>query len=452
MGDISENSTYFGMRNVSAWRKCSLCSAYRRTLHVLQDRWSKLSSDELSSSSSHTNNRYLNTPERLAKVANLRQRVKNAENEVIKLKERECNLIQKSDSVDQGLHDDLSTIINENTSDIQKAFPEGSFRRVFWDQQLENSKKTDARQYRWHPLMIKWCLNLKLMSSAAYHAMRSSGFVTLPSERTLRDYTNYIKCVPGYQQEVVDMMRKESKCVELSDSKRYVSILLDEMKVKEDIVYDKMTGNIIGFCNLGTINDELLQYERGGDVHLPVAKHIFAVMVRGLFFKFDFPLAHFSTEGVTGNLLYPIICEGIRIVASTGLKVIAITADGASPNRKFFRMHGSSKDGVVYKTKNVHASDDRDVYFFSDPPHLIKTTRNCLSHSNHASSSRSMWVSILVSSSTSNIFTNIMCTFVFTMYMSTYCALQVSCLEGVGNGQLAMSLYKLIASVLYTLI
>ena len=128
-------------------------------------------------------------------------------------------------------------------------------------------------------------------------------------------------------------------------------------------------------------------------------------MVRGLFFKFDFPLAHFATEGVTGDLLYPIIWEGIRIVESTGLKVLAITADGASPNRKFFRMHRLSKDVVVYKTKNVYASDDRDVYFFSDPPHLIKTARNCLSHSNHASSSRSMWVSVIVCSMIFNLYT-----------------------------------------------
>ena len=29
---------------------------------------------------------------------------------------------------------------------------------------------------------------------------------------------------------------------------------------------------------------------------------------------------------------------------------------------------GSPKDGTVYKTKNVYALDDRDVYFISDPP------------------------------------------------------------------------------------
>ena len=43
---------------------------------------------------------------------------------------------------------------------------------------------------RWHPRMIKWCLNIKLHSSAAYEAIRESGFISLPSSRTLRDYTS----------------------------------------------------------------------------------------------------------------------------------------------------------------------------------------------------------------------------------------------------------------------
>ena len=160
-------------------------------------------------------------------------------------------------------------------------------------------------------------------------------------------------------------MKHESKCDELSEGKRYVTILLDEMKIKEDIVYDKITGNMIGFCNLGSINDDLMKCEHGDSSHPPVAKYVLAIMVRGLFFKFDFPLAHFATEGVTGDQLYPIVWEGIRIIESTGLKVIAVTADGASPNRKFFHMHG---DGTVYKTRNLYASDERDVYFFSIHP------------------------------------------------------------------------------------
>ena len=33
-------------------------------------------------------------------------------------------------------------------------------------------------------------------------------------------------------------------------------------------------------------------------------------------------------------------------------------------------------NGVVYKTTNVYAPD-REVYFMSDVPHLIKTGQNC---------------------------------------------------------------------------
>ena len=90
------------------------------------------------------------------------------------------------------------------------------------------------------------------------------------------------------------------------------------------------------------------------------------------FLKFEFPLAHFLTCGVTGDTLFPIVLEAVRVVESTGLEAIAITADGASPNQKFFRMH-KSKGKIVYKTKNIYANDNCNIYFISDPQHLIKT-------------------------------------------------------------------------------
>ena len=46
--------------------------------------------------------------------------------------------------------------------------------------------------------MIKWCLNIKLRSSAAYEAIRDSGFISLPSSRTLRDYTHHMKSGTGF--------------------------------------------------------------------------------------------------------------------------------------------------------------------------------------------------------------------------------------------------------------
>ena len=72
-------------------------------------------------------------------------------------------------------------------------------------------------------------MNLKLLSSSAYHCLRTSGFVKLPSERTLRDYTHLFKEKTGFQGEVDAMLRKE---VENEDWKNYVVLLVDEMKVK----------------------------------------------------------------------------------------------------------------------------------------------------------------------------------------------------------------------------
>ena len=60
----------------------------------------------------------------------------------------------------------------------------------------------DSCQMRWHPLMICWCMYLKLLSSASYHALKTSGFIKLLSEWTLRDYTNYFQSKPSFQQEV----------------------------------------------------------------------------------------------------------------------------------------------------------------------------------------------------------------------------------------------------------
>ena len=55
----------------------------------------------------------------------------------------------------------------------------------------------------------RWCLNLKLLSSSAYHCLSTSGFVKLPSERTLRDYTHVFKSTTGFQTEVDNMLREE---------------------------------------------------------------------------------------------------------------------------------------------------------------------------------------------------------------------------------------------------
>lgn len=104
-------------------------------------------------------------------------------------------------------------------------------------------------------------------------------------------------------------------------------------------------------------------------------------MVRGILFKSEYPHAYFGTQGVTADFLYPIVWEAVYLLEADGFKALCITADGASPNRKFFRMHKTPDLSIPHKTKNPYAKDERWVYFISDPPYLIKSVHNCWYHS-----------------------------------------------------------------------
>ena len=369
--------------------KCVPCKNYRDTLRTMYNRWSKRASAVMTETSSHTNERFLTTPERKAKMQKMRKRIRGAEQTVQQLTAKIEALMKHGESIDSAMHTDILSIMTDKTDEIRKTYAEGSFSRLFWEEQLRAASHKDPRQVRWHPLIIRWCLNLKLMSSSAYHAFRTAGFIKLPCERTLRDYTNYFESKPGFQLEVNKQLVKESRVKTLTEAKKFCGIVLDEMKVKENLVYNKYAGEVIGFTKLGSINDELLQLEQEclkgtatNQEHPTIATHLLVLLIRGIFIKLNFPYAHFATSGVTADLLFPIVWEAIRQVEGIGLKVLFITADGASPNRTFFRMHKATGDiPITYKTLNRYAETERYIYFFSDPPHLIKTTRNCWSHS-----------------------------------------------------------------------
>ena len=377
--------------------KCESCSKFRPTLRAMHSRLLKKTQSPRTPKK-FTNNRYLNTPEKLKKLTSLQARAA--------FLEREKNMLSRKIStstipVDTDLSTHLLHMMEEESENIAQRFPEGSFKRIFWDQQLQAARLSDMRQMRWHPVMIRWCLNLKMLSSAAYHAMRTSNFITLPSERTLRDYTHYVQARPGFQDDIDVDLKREARLDELPEWKKYVVVVIDEMKIKESLVYDKHSAHIIGFVNMGDVENQLSQLEQrygSTNVHVQhpaIATHMLVLMVRGIFFKMEYPYAHFPTRRLTAATLSSIMWQGIERLEFLGFKVLAVTGDGASTNRKFFRMNSYPADGLHYKTLNPYSSGARYLFFISDPPHLLKTTRNCWSHSSLHGSKRKLWVNSL---------------------------------------------------------
>ena len=144
--------------------------------------------------------------------------------------------------VDDELHHDLCTIMQEKAHSMSKELPQGSFAQVFWENQLQATRVKDARSMRWDPIMIRWCLYLRHLSGGAYDMIRDAGVVKLPSQRTLRDYTYHIKASVGFSDEVDTHLVTSARLDSCPERERCIVILMDEMYVREDIVYDRTTG------------------------------------------------------------------------------------------------------------------------------------------------------------------------------------------------------------------
>ena len=85
--------------------------------------------------------------------------------------------IKESVCIDDETSDDLKHIMSEQENEVLTQFPEGTFQRVFWEQQKKVSATPDKCGFRWHTLMIKWCLYLRHLSGKA---IRDFGCIYLP--------------------------------------------------------------------------------------------------------------------------------------------------------------------------------------------------------------------------------------------------------------------------------
>ena len=93
------------------------------------------------------------------------------------------------------------------------------------------------------------------------------------------------------------MLRDAAGLDRCPEREKYVILLLDKMHIRQDLLFDKHTGNLIGFTNLGVISDHLSEFKQtlqdDGTTLPHLAKTMLVFMVRGLFSKLQFPYIQF---------------------------------------------------------------------------------------------------------------------------------------------------------------
>ena len=149
--------------------------------------------------------------------------------------------------------------------------------------------------------MIRWCLYLHHKSSGCYATLRNSGVINLPSDRTLRDYRHSSSAKERFSK-ATDLELFEA----IAQQKprhlaKYVGLTLDEMHVKEGLFFDKHTGALVGYSDLG----EIIYYSHS--TQRPMAKLMLVFMVRGLFTSLKFPYVQFPAASTKGGDIFPLV-------------------------------------------------------------------------------------------------------------------------------------------------
>ena len=222
-------------------------------------------------------------------MKNLHELVRSKEQQIQSLRKKVDDMIQEEGvEVDRTMHNDLLTIMNKHGSSSSEDSSDNKFREIFWQQQLKAASLKNSRSMRWHPAVIRWYLYLHHRSSGCYSTLRNSGVLSLLSEQTLKDYKHFAPAIVGFctstDLQLLDQV-KQQKPHHLS---KYVGIVIDEMYVKEGLVYDKNTGSLTGYADLGEINNLLMVAEQrfkdpNTNMQQPLAKCMLVIMIRRLF-------------------------------------------------------------------------------------------------------------------------------------------------------------------------
>ncbi|XP_042146902.1 uncharacterized protein LOC115318424 [Ixodes scapularis] len=223
------------------------------------------------------------------------------------------------------------------------------------------------------------CILMKMKSPKLYRHIRTHGILVLPSNTTLKKYTSTYKSDFGFSKKILQTLKEKTST--MKTFRCHGGILIDEIKLSEHLCIVK-SGKLQGFVDLGP-------FTQPKGANLP-CDHGMVVMFVPFAGKFSQILGVFAAHGnVKGELLSKIVVKATILAEQAGLFVDFMTCDGASWNRKMWKLMGIQATATKVTCKVEHPVDPkRFLHFLSDFSHLGKCLRNsllkgALTHQNH---------------------------------------------------------------------
>lgn len=103
-----------------------------------------------------------------------------------------------------------------------------------------------------------------------------------------------------------------------------------EMKIQSNLLWDKHTGELNGYVDSGDTELNYAALEKLDNI----ATYLLAFLIRSIVNSSKYCLANFSTSGASANQMLPFLWKAISTCELNSLKVLAVSCNGVSPNRK----------------------------------------------------------------------------------------------------------------------
>lgn len=230
---------------------------------------------------------------------------------------------------------------------------------------FEAAKKSSSKGRRYTLEWIYECLLIRLKNRNTYQFIRQRKILPLPSLETLNKFVRKISCSAyGFQTSIFQCLKERSQSMD--ESQKRGVLLVDEIKLCENVTFDPQPMKYYGFVDLG-------QHTPDEEKDKP-ADHALVFMFVPFRGRWAQTLGCFlSKNACTKVPLRKLIVECIILMENSGIKVDAVVSDGATSNRGVWKFLGINANCVSCE----HPYDSqRRLWMLSDFHHLVKCFRN----------------------------------------------------------------------------
>ncbi|KAL1420594.1 hypothetical protein MTO96_023991 [Rhipicephalus appendiculatus] len=230
-------------------------------------------------------------------------------------------------------------------------------------EQVQNFAK---KKPTWSEVTVRHAVVLQNLSTRAYEHVRSTGILRLPCRSTLERFMGSSRGEVGVT-ELVKQRLSAELASHPSLQARTCSLIVDEMRVKQRLLYHKQRDAFIGEVDYGvnfpkeTTNEPVL------------ANSLLCFVLNGLSVSFKIPVAYFFARNCTGRELHMLMRHVLKEVEEIGFFVVRIVTDNHKINVLAMQLlcNGSLKHCIDHPGK-----PNRKLFLAFDQCHLIKNARS----------------------------------------------------------------------------